>query len=186
MLVEQTSSELEVLKTVSDRLNKAHLPYMITGSIAANFYAVPRMTRDIDIVVELHERGADKIVSIFQDDFYVEPESVSQAIRKKDMFNIIHNDFIVKVDFIVRKASDYRELEFSRRREVEIEGVKMWIVSPEDLVLSKLFWAKESLSELQLGDVRNILDGVSDIDVEYIKKWVGILGLGAVYEKVKI
>ena len=50
------SEELEVLKTVTQRLADASIPYMVTGSIAANFYTVPRMTRDIDIVVELSER----------------------------------------------------------------------------------------------------------------------------------
>jgi hypothetical protein len=47
------SEELEVLITVTGRLETADIPYMITGSMAANYYTVPRMTRDIDIVVEL-------------------------------------------------------------------------------------------------------------------------------------
>ncbi|OGQ82967.1 MAG: hypothetical protein A3G40_15190 [Deltaproteobacteria bacterium RIFCSPLOWO2_12_FULL_57_22] len=50
------AEELAVLKEVTRRLNRAKIPYMVTGSIAANFYTVPRMTRDIDIVVELSER----------------------------------------------------------------------------------------------------------------------------------
>ena len=45
-------TELYVLKIVVGRLEAAGIPYMVTGSIAANFYTVPRMTRDIDIVGE--------------------------------------------------------------------------------------------------------------------------------------
>ncbi len=51
-------SELDILKIVVERLDKADIPYMLTGSMAANFYTVPRMTRDIDIVIEITERDA--------------------------------------------------------------------------------------------------------------------------------
>lgn len=54
------SQELEILKTVTRRLVEANLPYMVTGSIAMNYYALPRMTRDIDIVVELTESSVDQ------------------------------------------------------------------------------------------------------------------------------
>ena len=47
------SEELAVLKEVTRRLDCAKIAYMVTGSIATNFYTVPRMTRDIDIVIEL-------------------------------------------------------------------------------------------------------------------------------------
>lgn len=76
------------------------------------------------------------------------------------MFNIIHNEKLVKVDFIIRKKSEYRKLEFGRRRKVTVAGAQFSLVSPEDLVISKLFWAKDSHSEVQFTDVRNILEDV--------------------------
>jgi hypothetical protein len=65
------SEELEVLKEVARRLENAAIPYMITGSIAANFYTVPRMTRDIDIVVELVEPDTGRFIPLFQNDYYL-------------------------------------------------------------------------------------------------------------------
>ena len=145
--------ELEILKMVCRRLKERGVSYMITGSVAANFYAVPRMTRDIDIVVEVQKGDADRLLTIFKDDFYIDREAVLQAIDTQGMFNVIHNESVMKVDLIIRKDSSYRALEFERRRPLEIEGVTMWVVSPEDLILSKLFWAKESESEIQfMGD----------------------------------
>ena len=47
------SIEFDIIKEVVKRLDEAGILYMITGSIAANFYSIPRMTRDIDIVIEL-------------------------------------------------------------------------------------------------------------------------------------
>jgi hypothetical protein len=64
------SDELDVLKAVAAELEGAGVPYMVTGSMAANFYTVPRMTRDIDLVIELFERDVDRITRLFQQDFF--------------------------------------------------------------------------------------------------------------------
>ncbi len=177
--------ELEVLRIVINRLESAGLRYMVTGSIAANFYTIPRMTRDIDIVIELQEEDIQKFHSLFSSNFYVEQESIKNALNERGSFNIIHTEGIVKVDFIVRKETEYRRLEFERRRTIEFEGLSLYVTSPEDLVLSKLDWAKESLSETQLRDVENLLKTVSDLDMDYIKRWVKRLELEEVYRKVR-
>ena len=166
-------------------MERAGISYMITGSIAANFYAVPRMTRDIDIVVEIRKENISKMTGLFEDGFYVDPESVSEAIEKQGMFNILHNEHVIKIDFIVRKESVYRKLEFERRKPAELQGQKIWIVSPEDLILSKLFWAKDSFSEMQLGDVKNLLRMVKDLDMAYLEKWTHSLSLEEVYRRAK-
>ena len=179
------NQELEVLKSVTQRLKTAGIPYMITGSIAAGFYAVPRMTRDIDIVIELDIQGADRLSGLLQNDFYIDRETVMEAVEQRGLFNILHNEYVIKVDLIVRKDHPYRELEFRRRREIKIEDARMWIVSPEDLVLSKLLWAKDSLSEQQMEDIKNLLAMVKDLDLGYIKEWVVKLALEGIYARVQ-
>ena len=91
---------------------------------------------------------------------------------------------MVKVDFIVRKESEYRRLEFSQRQSVVVAGIKISVVSPEDLVISKLSWAKDSHSEMQLNDVSNILKDVEKIDRKYLEKWVRELGLEDIFREV--
>ena len=177
------SQELEVLKTVTRRLAVGNIPYMVTGSIAMNYYVVPRMTRDIDIVVELTESSVDQAVDLFQGDFYVDRDMIREAVLRKSMFNIIHNTFVIKVDFIVRKESEYRRTEFLRRKQVTIDGQIVSIVAPEDLILSKLDWAKDSYSEMQINDVRNLINGEQPLDQEYLLQWVNQLGLTTIYQK---
>jgi predicted nucleotidyltransferase len=157
------SEELEVLKEVARRLDRNRIAYMITGSIAANFYAVPRMTRDIDIVVELSPEGIGKFILAFERDHYLEPETVREAVKNRGMFNLIHDRHIVKVDFVVRKDTPYRSREFARRKKISIDGQKVSVVAPEDLILSKLAWAKDSKSEVQLRDVQNLLQSVKKL-----------------------
>ena len=178
------NEELEVLKKVTQCLSASKIEYMITGSIAMNYYAFPRMTRDIDIVIEMQEKDIPIIVDLFNDDFYVDRDSIVEAVDNHSMFNIIHNKYVIKVDFIVRKLFEYRQVEFQRRRQIKIDDVSMWIVSPEDLILSKLWWLKDSLSEMQMSDVKNLLYSTDNIDNAYINKWAGKMNLGDILDGV--
>ncbi len=178
------SEELEVLKLVTHRLAAAGVPYMVTGSIAANFYAIPRMTRDIDLVVEVDEQTGDRIVALFRDDFYVDRDAVQGAVKSKGMFNLIHTASVIKVDMVVRKDTEYRRTEFARKRAVSVEGHEFFIVAAEDLVLSKLVWAKESRSEVQLRDARNVLGSQQGLDREYLTYWADRLGVAELYREV--
>jgi hypothetical protein len=178
------SEELEVLKEVARRLERAAIPYMITGSIATNFYTVPRMTRDIDIVVELFERDIRRFIPLFENDYYLEPQTVREAVMRKGMFNLIHDEYIIKIDFVVRKDTPYRRREFSRRKTVTVDDQDLFIVSPEDLILSKLEWAKDSRSEVQLNDVRNLLTYVKGLNRSYLTRWARALGVESLYREV--
>jgi hypothetical protein len=169
--------ELDVLKLVTERLDAAGFLYMVSGSVAMNFYAQPRMTRDVDIVVALQAQDAARFSSLFEADFYCDAEDVREAIAHRSLFNLVHLDKSVKIDVIVRKDSPYRREEFARRRRMSVENFALWVVSREDLVLSKLDWAKESHSELQLRDVRNLLSSVSDLDMDYVDRWARNLGI---------
>ena len=162
-------SELEVLKDVCSRLEREGIGYMLTGSMAMNYYAQPRMTRDIDIVVALEPADTDKVVSLFEPDYYVPHDAVRRAVGERGMFNLLHLDSAVKVDLVVRKDEPYRQQEFQRRGRIELPGFSIWIVSKEDLILSKLAWAKDSHSELQMRDVRNLL--ATGADVGYLRQW---------------
>lgn len=134
------TEELDVLAIVIQRLESAQVLYMVTGSIAANYYAVPRMTRDIDIVVELTAADGDRLWHLFRRDFYIDRDTVRAAIDERGVFNLIHIERVVKVDFIVRKDSEYRRREFARRRRTTAEGLEFSVVAPEDLIISKLEW----------------------------------------------
>jgi hypothetical protein len=110
---------------------------------------------------------------------------ILEAIRKEGMFNIIHYQSVFKIDFIIRKNNPYRIEEFRKRKKIIFEDAELYITAPEDLILSKLYWAKESMSELQLNDVKNLLKSVKELDESYIEKWASYLGIKDIYKKVK-
>ena len=148
---------------------------MLTGSVAMNYYAQPRMTRDIDLVVELAAEHIDLLIGMFEAEYYVDRSMIAKAIAQRSMFNLIHNETIIKLDCIVLKSDKYRQQEFARRRLVSLGDFETWIVSREDLILSKLYWARDSKSELQLRDVKNLL--TADCDMPYLYSSAAELGV---------
>lgn len=175
-------NELDIVRDISRRFDTAGIGYMLTGSMAMNYYAQPRMTRDIDLVVALRREDADNIVKLFSPDYYVSRDAVNSSIANQSLFNLIHNESVIKVDCIVRKENEYRLNEFGRRQRIKIRDFETWIVSKEDLILSKLFWAKDSMSELQLRDVKNLV--VTGCDRAYIEYWTPRLGLANLWKEI--
>lgn len=174
-------NELDIVRDVSARLERGGFAYMLTGSMAMNYYAQPRMTRDIDLVVALTAADTEAIVRLFVPDYYISREAVSSSIEHESLFNIIHQESIIKVDCIVRKSTEYRRFEFERRRRIEIEDFSTWIVSKEDLIISKLWWARDSHSEQQLRDVKNL--AATGVDAGYIDGWTNEMGLGRLWQE---
>jgi predicted nucleotidyltransferase len=168
-------NELDVVRDVDERLSQLGIGYMLTGSLAMNYYAEPRMTRDVDIVAALKSKDVERLCAAFGDDYYIDSEAVSRAIARSSLFNVINNRAFVKVDFIVQKDTEFRHVEFNRRRRVTMDGIPVWLVSKEDLIISKLYWAKDSHSELQLRDVKNLLN--SGCDADYLESWTRKLEL---------
>jgi hypothetical protein len=172
--------ELFVVCDVGARLDAAGLPYMLTGSICLAFYATPRMTRDIDIVIALRAAQTQRLADALGQSYSVDIEMVRSEAGRSGMFNVFHDATAIKVDFIVRKSEPYRLAEFDRRQQVHVDGRPLWIVSREDLILSKLAWARESKSDYQLRDVRALMGG--PLDLAYINSWIRELELLGIWQ----
>jgi hypothetical protein len=176
-------TEIDIVRDVSTRLDGASFAYMLTGSMAMNYYAQPRMTRDIDVVVALAPADAQRIFDLFISDYYVSEEAVRDSIAGESIFNLIHNESVIKVDCIVRKNTPYRHAEFARRQQIRIDNFSTWIASKEDLIISKLFWAKDSGSELQMRDVRNLV--ATGCDSAYVENWTQELDLTNLWDQCR-
>src|SRR2546423_14757562 len=113
-------NELDVIRDIAEKFAQAGIEYMLTGSVALNYYSQPRMTRDIDVVVALKPKDLDLVTALFESDYYVDRNAVSRALANESLFNIIHSEAFIKVDCIVRKNTEYRRLEFEKRREVTV------------------------------------------------------------------
>jgi hypothetical protein len=90
-------NEVDIIRDVSRRMDDAGIAYMLTGSMAMNYYAQPRMTRNIDVVVALTAAEAGKIVELFDRDYFLSEQAVRDSIANESIFNLIHNESVIKV-----------------------------------------------------------------------------------------
>src|SRR5437870_13888730 len=132
-------NEIDIVRDISRRFEQGHIPHMLTGSMAMNYYAQPRMTRDIDVVIASASHDVERVAALFRPDYYVSEENIRESLAHESIFNLIHQESVIKVDCIVRKSSEYRQTEFARRRQVSIGEFRTYIVSKVDLIISMLF-----------------------------------------------
>jgi hypothetical protein len=161
---------------ITDVLNESNVPYMLSGSVAMSIYIVPRATRDFDFIIHLEEKNVDRFIEHFQEGYYCDKDAVVDAIKRRSMFNIIDHTSGFKADFVVLKDEAFRQEEFSRRKEVDFFDKMIYVVSPEDLLISKLIWIQDFQSPQQMEDIKN-LTAIEYLDWPYITKWINKLNL---------
>ena len=149
---------------------------MLSGSVALSIYTLPRATRDFDFVVHLQPKDVEDLITAFNDGYYCDADAVQDAITHKSMFNIIDHASGFKADFVILKNELFRQTEFERRVKLEFEGLPIYVVTPEDLLLSKLVWIQEYQSAVQKEDIKN-LSLKENLDWPYIHFWIKTLNL---------
>ncbi len=175
----------EVLQIVIATLEKNNIPYMLTGAIAVNYYGRPRLTHDVDIVVNIEKKHIESIVDAFYQEFYLSSEGIEDAIKHHTVFNIIHHETGLKIDFWMLRDEEYDKTRFSRRESQTIFDREMYISSAEDMILVKLLWYKESTSEKHIMDVKGILQVQGEsVDNNYLEKWAEKLNVREILKEL--
>lgn len=158
---------------------------MVTGSFASAIHGQPRATRGLDVVIDPEGGVIDVLVAAFPPGQFYVGEAI-EAVRLRDMCNIIDTRSGWKVDLIVRKARPFSESEFSRRVPAEVAGVQTFVTTPEDAILSKLEWQRISSSDLQRRDVVEMLIANADgLDSAYLDHWAGELGVRELLDQLR-
>jgi hypothetical protein len=176
-------SMIETLRDFVAKANELGIEYMVRGSFAMSAYGEIRMTRDIDVVIQIGTSQAEPFAKLFKGEYYVSEESIMRAIERRSMFNVINHAHGGKIDCIVIKESDFARESFGRRRRVAASGVEFWTSTKEDLILAKLNWAKDTHSEMQIRDIANLT--ASEYDSVYVTKWIERLELGGIWNEVE-
>ncbi|MEO5570339.1 MAG: DUF6036 family nucleotidyltransferase [Bacteroidia bacterium] len=171
-------SIIDLLEIVSAHFDKLNIDYMITGSIALNIYVDTRSTNDIDIIINLKYEQVDTFLELFSENYYFSKKTIKEEIQRQGMFNIISDTTGYKIDFIIKRDSEYMNCEFERRsRKRVLNKFEAWVISAEDLVISKLMWIQQLESERQKDDISNLLLTQKNMDLDYIKSWIKKLNL---------
>jgi len=177
---------LETLDWIISKLDEADIPYMITGGSAVGFWGHIRTTMDIDVVIDITRDQVPAFVQSIEQDAYIESSAVHEALAHGTMFNVISNATFFKVDLVPLRNEPYEQKKFNRRIPMEYRDRKIYVISPEDLIISKLLWSKSmGTSERQIRDCSSIYElNRDDLDLTYIEKWINTLNLDEEFSKL--
>jgi hypothetical protein len=165
-------NERDLLVDCLRRLNRAEVTYYLTGSMASNYWGIPRTTHDLDFVVQLPEAAISRIVGAFRGDFHIEEDAVHAAYQPPFQFNAIDTRSALKVDFWLPQPTPFDREMLRRRMQTTLFGEPAWISTAEDVILHKLVWNRMSPSDRQLGDAAGIVAVQADaLDARYLKQW---------------
>jgi len=160
------------LEKLISLIESAGISYAVCGSLSSSLYGQPRATNDADIIIAPTQGQLDKFLKSLEAGHYVSSEAAFEAMKICSMFNVIDNKLGWKADLIFRKDGPYELTEFNRRLRAKLMGIDLWILSPEDVILSKLGWAKNSQSEQQLRDALGVaVVQWEHLDKDYLRKW---------------
>ena len=179
-------SQTEFLKDIITALEQSGISYMVSGSISSTFYGRPRSTQDVDIIIEATIENLQELVTILQEKkYYADEETALEALAHETLFNVFDASSGYKADLIIRKDRPYSLEEFKRRKSVDVLGVPLYLVTPEDAILSKLEWAKKGQSERQFTDALGVaIVQAERLDWEYMQSWTKILDLDEYYQRL--
>jgi hypothetical protein len=177
----------DLFRRLSSLMEHVGVSYMLTGSFASSVYGMNRGSADIDFVIAADEAAIRRVLNqLPENDFYSELHQALEACKRNSMFNVIDHVTGLKIDFIFLKSRKFSQEEFRRRKQAIVWGVPLYIATPEDIVLSKLEWAKLGKSSRQIEDAAGILKVRTDeLDISYIEKWVAELGLSSEWSRAR-
>ena len=156
---------------------------MTTGSVAAMLYGEPRLTNDIDIVIELQRIHEETFPALFPpSQFYCPPAEVLAVERgraQRGHFNLLHHETGFKADIYLSGRDPLHDWGLARRRRIDIlEESGLWVAPPEYVILRKLQYYQEGGSEKHVLDIQAMLELSSDdIDMAALHQWIDQLAL---------
>ena len=175
---------LDVTIFVAGIFDRLGIAYLVGGSLASSLHGIPRATQDVDVVAAIRPDDVRGLVAALQETFYLDEDTIRQAVRERTSFNIVHLETLLKVDVFVAGQDNVSEQQMQRRQAftIDTEGRRELVVaSPEDVVAQKLYWYRlgDEVSERQWSDAVGVLKVRSGrLDMDYLRRTARLLGVG--------
>ncbi|HMD88015.1 MAG TPA: hypothetical protein VKF38_02525 [Anaerolineaceae bacterium] len=180
---------IQVTLKVIDAFNQLNIPYLIGGSMASAVQGIVRSTIDADLVVDIRMEQVQPFYEMLKDQFYIDLETIMDAIIYNRSFNLIHMDTMFKVDVFILKNRPF-DLNQMQRRILQNIGdsqtEQAYFSSAEDIILAKLEWFRMGgeVSDRQWRDILGVLEIQSEgLDFDYLHKWAVELSIQDLLER---
>jgi hypothetical protein len=173
---------IELIDTFIRPLNRHGIRYIITGSVASMVYGEPRLTNDVDVVLDIKPSDIATLIAAFPEaDFYLPPVDVieNELLRgSRGHFNIICQHSMLKADMYLTGNDPLQRWGMEQTRTIDIDGQPVCFAAPEYVIIRKLQFYREGNSQKHLCDIASMLaESASEIDFDSLRRRVLELGL---------
>jgi hypothetical protein len=170
---------------VIDALDRLHIDYVTVGSFAVNAYADPRSTKDADFVLQIDHLPIAQLAAEIGPDFEFDPQMSFESVTLTPRFKIRHRESIFTVEFFGLTDDPHDQERFARRVHGAVGGRRAFVLSAEDVIVTKLRWAVRAKRAKDLEDVRTVLGAQSGkLDYGYIRHWCAQHGTLELFEQL--
>jgi hypothetical protein len=183
------SDPIRVLLQVAELLDRIGTRYLLGGSLASSMLGEPRSTVDIDLAIVLRSADVPALVAGLGSEFDVDEGAMRNAVERRSSFNAIHQPTVLKVDFFVLGDAPFDRAQLEGRRlspALEESGRRVFVSSPEDLILRKLDWYRRGggVSDRQWRDVLGVLKVQGErLDLAHLRHWAALLAIADLLER---
>ncbi|HJT33607.1 MAG TPA: hypothetical protein VJ783_16295, partial [Pirellulales bacterium] len=131
----------EAVVAMVDALDASGIAYMLVGSLATNFYGVPRATEDADFVIELGGVPLSEVMARLGSDFRLDRQGSFETITmtRRHLVHVASSPFTIELFYLSDDVHDQER--FRRRRPVTLFGRQVSLSTAEDMIVTKLRWA---------------------------------------------
>jgi hypothetical protein len=183
---------LEITLFVVAVFDRLGIEYLVGGSLASSLQGIPRATQDVDLVARIAPAQVDDLVEALRDTFYLDGDTIREAVEQRTSFNLVHLRTVLKVDVFVAK-DDLASREQMRRSQHFAIGDSpaqhLVVSSPEDVVAQKLYWYRlgGEVSDRQWTDALGVLKVAGKrLDHAYLQRIAELLGVEDLLQRVII
>ncbi len=173
----------KIVKQLIAGLNAARIDHMLVGSFARNFYAEPRSTNDADVVLSIPGGSLRALLDILGPEFQLEEQMTFETNTGTMRSKLAHvsSGFTIEMFFLSDDTFDQKR--FNRRRSIQYEGIPTFILTAEDVIITKLRWARRKDHD----DVRDVIavQGDAALDWNYIHQWAAIHDTRAQLDEIR-
>jgi len=186
-------SQQKLLTQAIRALESAGIEYMLTGSFVSSLHGEPRATHDVDLILRIGSSSrsiraiSEMIAAAFPtNDYYWSEDAIRHAVSSLQMFNVLEIETGDKIDFWMLTHDAFDQRRFSRRYASAVLGMQLPVSTPEDTILQKLKWSKESGgSEKHMVDAISVYEVQYDaLDHAYLSAWVNQLDVAREFNEL--
>ncbi len=171
MTVEEAA--IEVIRALED----LGIAYMLTGSLAGNMYSIPRSTKDVDLVIDLSDCTIQAVMQRLGSGFVLEAQMTFEGVTGMHRYRLRCDGASLLVELFVLSDAPHDQERFRRRKRGKLHHREVLVPTPEDVIITKLYWSRLVTRAKDIEDARNIIVVQGErLDWPYIRRWCATHG----------